>query len=546
MSNGMGGLELIRRQQQEPMMGGDPGQKAVVFGIPSAGAGRAAADQFGAKGPATEDPNACETPKKSIWTAVQQIRAAFKKADDVARRSDNAKGAMKQVLRLEAERLRQKAENTIIAEATGDDAATNETLIMFDRVGAMGQQAEFEAKEFPNDRQQRPQDKGRNPKFQAGTGTGGFMITTGASMRKQGYRPLAVVRGTDVGTDGPNKEPDGKVRAATGLGRYGQRKVFFNGLREARMQGIPLNKVRQMNSHSTGTGGDPTQSESFVIGALMEALEWAALRVASGDTSLRMFSRFLRDEGVDPSKFRGLEGADALVRALNLDLDHPTELLREVGNWTEELLRELDLDAEIFESHAKYNFRHALGGTHIEDTSLIMQGTERVTVPHPGLNNIVDATGQSPIATTLPNATDISALQPGRARYDTPPEAAPAPYGVAGNSFGFNGLDGFVVYEIPQGLAFPTKDEAVRWFTDAIRSEARSIALHRATNEGRIPAIQYYESDRVDHTAYEDTRRGYEEAEALARRIVAREPGVRLPWQVAPAWAAAQRVASAR
>ena len=102
---------------------------------------------------------------------------------------------------------------------------------------------------------------------------------------------------------------------------------------------------------------------------------------------------------------------------------------------------------------------------------------------------------------------------------------------MAGNSFGFNGLDGFIVFEVPQGLSFQTRDAAIKWFTGAIQGEARSIALYRATNEGRIPAIQYYESDRVAADLYEDTKQGWDQAAELARRIVDREPGVTLPWQ---------------
>ncbi len=541
MSRGMGDLDVIRRQQQAPMRGDDPGQLAVVVGIPSAGAGRAAADQFGAKGPATDDPYACATPKKSLWTAKQQLRAAFQKAREIEEQAGRTEGIGGQVLRLEAERLRQNALNTVIAVASSDDAATNESMIMFDRVGAMATQAEAEAHEFPEDRQSRPHDKGRVPKFQGGVGTGGFMMVTGWAMRQYGYRPLAVLRGTDVGTDGPAKEPDGKTRAWTGLGRFGQRKVFFNGLREARLQGIPFNRIYQMNSHSTGTGGDPTQSESFVIGALMESLEWAALNLSAGSTSHPLFAAMLQGKDLEARQYRGIEGADALIRALGLDLDHPMNMMDQLIGWPPALMAELDLDAQIFENHAKYNMRHALGGTMVEDVSAVIQGQERVTIPHPGLHNIVDATGRNPFATTLARATDVSGIQPARADYRTPPSEAPGSYGVAGNSFGFNGLDGFVVFEVPQGVHFRTRDEAVHWFTDTIRSEARSIALHRATQEGKIPAIQYYESDRIAADLYADTKEGYEKAEELARRIVAREPDVTLPWQRPPEWLTQKR-----
>ncbi|HSA60421.1 MAG TPA: acyltransferase domain-containing protein [bacterium] len=543
-SFGMGGLEVQRDQEQAFILGDEPKKLDVVVGIPVASAGSSASSQYGAMGEATEDPYACATPKKTIRSAQKQMRDAFRKAEEIDRLAGEASGAAQQVLRLEAERLRQNALKTAIVATSGDDAATNETLKMFHRVGAMGTQAEAEEREFSIDRQQRPHDKGRNPKFQAGTGTGGFKIVTGWAMRHYGYRPLGVLRGADTGTDGPSKEPDGKLRASTGLGRYGQRKVFFNGLRESRMHGIPLNRIRQMNSHSTGTGGDGTQSESFVIGAVMEALEWAALNVATAPGSHPRFADLLRERGVDPRQHRGTQGGDSLIRAIGLDLDHPQNLMQQLIDWPSELLSELGLDAEIFESHAKYNFRHTLGGTFVEDVSLMMQANERLTLPHPGLNNIEDATGRTPIATTLPAATDISSVQPARANYRTPPDQAPAPYGTAGNSFGFNGLDGFVVNEVPQGQRFRTRDEAIQWYTKAIQSEARSIALHRATGEGRIPAIQYYESERVDHTVYEDTREGYEQAEALARRIVAREPDVRLPWQRPPAWLVAQRAAA--
>jgi hypothetical protein len=185
-----------------------------------------------------------------------------------------------------------------------------------------------------------------------------------------------------------------------------------------------------------------------------------------------------------------------------------------------------------------------LGGTFVEDISLIQQSTERVTIPHPGLNNLEDATGRNPLATTLAKATDLSRLQPPRATYETRPQQAPGVYGAASNSFGFNGLDGFVVYEIPQGLHFKTKAEAIKWYADAIQSEARSIALYRATNEGKIPAIQYYESERVSAELYEDTREGWNKAEELAQRIVNREPGVKLPWQKPPQWLVEQKKAS--
>ena len=166
-----------------------------------------------------------------------------------------------------------------------------------------------------------------------------------------------------------------------------------------------------------------------------------------------------------------------------------------------------------------------------------MHDATQLTHPHGHLNNVLDETGRSPVATTYPDVTDLSQIHPPRPTYATAPsDVVPEAEGIAGNSFGFNGLDGFFVLRRVRGRRFATTEEAVTWFTAAIQAEANSVAKYRATQAGEIPAVELYDSDTVTHKAYDDTREGYDEAEAIARRIVAREEGVSLPWQTPPEW----------
>lgn len=573
-SNGLGPLETLRRQQQECLRGGDVGQLGVVLSIPSASAGRTASDLFGATGPATDDPQACATAKKTVWTAVQQLKAGFKHADDLERRQQQQQQKDLRLQR-EAERARRCAQQRVLCIACADDGATPECQNSFDRVGAMLRNQEAADKEFPPERQCRPHDRAKVPKFQAGVGAGAMMMVTGWSVKKYGYKPLAIVRAAQCGTDGPTQEPDGKNRAWTGVGRFGQRKVFADGLREARLTaGVCLEDMYMMSSHSTGTLGDAIQSESFVIGAFLEAIDWYLGRAlflmdASGD---RETSRNRSDDGDDEEdmclcrwlrsriadgKTHLTELCDLLEKEDNL-LERSTLLAHRLGFstadaalWTAEIggldravFKALHLDAVlVFESHPKYNLRHCLGGTLTEDVLLLMAGTMRRTLPHPGLNNLESATGLSPFSTTLAKSTDVSLAQPPRLSFaDDVAKVATAGdwkhirYCVGGNSFGFNGLDGFLIYELPQVLRFGSASEAAQWLSKALQLEARSVALHRALHADLIRAIAYVQpADRrelIDESLYPDLRRAMEDVEDTVQRILVDRqlPAGRLPW----------------
>jgi len=564
-SDGMGPLQLIGDQHVKQAFGEDPGEKAVVLGIPSAKAGRIAADHFGTMAPASDTPAACNTGPHSMWNAVQQIRARFYEADQLRQQAERLPEGSSQsrVLQARADRMRRDALKSAILVTTADDGATMNTMGLFDRVGAMLTQASADAKEFPIDGQQRPHDAGRIAQFQSGVGGAALMITTGRMMREQGYRPVAKLTSVKVGTDGSTREPDGKPRAWTGLGRWGQRNVFFQGLRAARNAGVTLSNVYQMNSHSTGTGGDGTQSESFVIGAVSEAVENAVFNLSYGSDEYAGMAALLSQKGIDPAKYYaedgplaekdGLEISEQILRDLGLSLDDPKKLMVEVRSWPLELKEELGIDALISESHAKGSgVRHTLGGTLLEFALLLTQAIERRTLPHSYLNNLIEATADSPLATTYRNVQDLAPVVGRRPRYSSRPDQVGEVrngrrrhvVAVAGNSFGFNGHDGFEVAEIAEGLNFSSREEAVDMFANMIRSEANDIAQHRATREGKQNAIQYSDSGHVDATAYADTKDGFERARELAERIVNRDPDLVLPWQQMPAWLKDQKEAS--
>jgi hypothetical protein len=102
---------------------------------------------------------------------------------------------------------------------------------------------------------------------------------------------------------------------------------------------------------------------------------------------------------------------------------------------------------------------------------------------------------------------------------------------MAQNSFGFNGLDGFVVAEVPEGLHFRKKVDAEAWFASNIQTHARAVALYRARNDGKINAILPFEV-QIDHPEdfYPDTKEVFASAASYAAKIVAREEVV-FPWE---------------
>jgi len=232
--------------------------------------------------------------------------------------------------------------------------------------------------------------------------------------------------------------------------------------------------------------------------------------------------------------------AESVLRDLGFDLDHPDRLLAQVRELPMELREELGLETVAAESHAKgAGVRHTLGGTLLEFCLLLTQAIERRTLPHNYLNNLIDPTADTPLTTTFRNPVDLTPVAGPRLRHSAKPEGVGQVrdgrrrhvVAVAGNSFGFNGLDGFEVAEIVEGLNFSSREEAVDWFTDAIRNEALDIARFRATRDGKQKAIQYNDSPHAEADAYEDTKQGFEQAAEFARRIVDRDPNVVLPWQ---------------
>eukprot|EP00762_Andalucia_godoyi_P003591 ANDGO_00690.mRNA.1 Malonyl CoA-acyl carrier protein transacylase len=513
-SNGMGALETIRRQQQDCMRGMDVGQLGIVLSIPSAAAGRTASDQFGATGPATDDPQACATAKKTLWTAVQQMRSALRKAEDLEKRIGRYNS---ESMRLEVDRLRATALQKVMCVSCSDDGGTHECQNAFDRVGALLKASEADAKEFPPHRQCRPHDRDRVAKFQIGVGAGAMMLVTGWAVKRYGYRPVAVIRASECCSDGPTLEPDGKSRAWTGVGRFGQRKVFVDGLRDARLFGdVTLKDIYMMSSHSTGTGGDSIQSESFAIGAFLEALDWCMLQSCAGAENetvqqwvAQRTNRTVEDLRSSVASSNDiLERSSRLAEQLNFSTSHTAQWISEIANLEAGMKRVLQIDnVRIFESHPKYNLRHCLGGTLTEDVLLLMSGMHRRTLPHPGLNNLEVSTASSPFSATLTKSTHVGATQPSRLRAGTLLQTGDRlRYCVAGNSFGFNGLDGFAIYEIPQALRFSSVDQARVWMLKAIQSEARSVALHRGTQSGKISALQYVQSDSCTTEDYEDLK----------------------------------------
>ena len=208
------------------------------------------------------------------------------------------------------------------------------------------------------------------------------------------------------------KEPDGKSRAPTGVGRWGQRKVSFHGYREARLNGLPPEHVQLINSHSTRTSGDALQSDSLMVGRVMEAIAWAIKHVSFlflGPVSrIRLLPReawcgcaFHRKPRTRGSKSRlGLPIAST---------EDPSVMRRIVGSWPRALRKEQGLNSITAECHPKgAGYRHTIGGTSIEQVSLLLQSITGLTLPRPGLNNLIDEMGSNPVAITFPNMTDIN------------------------------------------------------------------------------------------------------------------------------------------